>query len=394
MQNFVDKNSNMSIHSYRYPNRRRYLYAICFLFVGYVFVIFRTDILPFLKFKFKGINNEAHYVPVTLKALNVSEVKSTDPFELKLLPPSAMESLHLLEINKTYSYEHFTKWNRSLCSNESDRRGPHQKVISISIYGSTSKYTDNPMFSWDKSILPFLIPLAAEVQTLLPSWIIRLYIDYAGSLKSQRESLSNFSNVDLCDIHNIPLFGSSLSVYLPGKMWRFLPVFDPFVDFFLSRDLDSPVMKRETETIELWESNEERNSIFHIARDHRYHDIPILGGLWGAAPMRARHYLFYTFRPMLVPSIARRYNGSGDQLFLSEIIWAKVKAHSLIFDSYSCKAFGGRPFLSQRLPSTTNCFLGCIRPCCLNITSAAFDAKYFICPEICRPKDHQDWIYC
>ncbi|CAF1218787.1 unnamed protein product [Rotaria magnacalcarata] len=384
----------MNIDYCRHSRRRRYLYTLCFLLVGYVFLTFHADRLLFRKSQFRGINNEVHYVLVAPKALNVSEVKSTDSFELKLLPPSAMESLHSSEISNVYSYEHFTKWNRSLCSNESDRRGPHQKVISISIYGSTSKYTDNSMFNWDKSILPFLIPLAAEVQTLLPSWIIRLYIDYAGSSKSQQASLSNFSNVDLCDIHNIPLFGSSLLMYLPGKMWRFLPVFDPFVDFFLSRDLDSPIMKRETETIELWESSEERKSIFHIARDHKQHDIAILGGLWGAAPIRARHYLFHTFRPMLAPSIARRYNGSGDQRFLSEIIWRNVKAHSLIFDSYSCKTFGGRPFLSQRPLSTTNCFLGCIRPCCLNITSAAFDAKYFICPEICRPKDHQDWIYC
>ncbi|CAF4364229.1 unnamed protein product, partial [Rotaria sordida] len=147
---------------------------------------------------------------------------------------------------------------RSLCSIQSDHRGPNQKVISISVYGSSSNYTDNGMFAWETSIFSFLIPLANEVKLLLPSWIIRLYIDFTGSTKSQKNFLYNFSNIDICDIHNIPMFGSSLVSYLPGKMWRFLPVFDPFVDYFLSRDLDSPIMKRETETIDMWLSDNER----------------------------------------------------------------------------------------------------------------------------------------
>ncbi|CAF3330529.1 unnamed protein product, partial [Rotaria sp. Silwood2] len=232
-----------------------------------------------------------------------------------------------------------------------------------------------------------------EVKTLLPSWIIRLYIDFTGSTKSQQEFLYNFSNVDICDIHNMPMFGSSLVSYLPGKMWRFLPIFDPFVDFYLSRDLDSPMMKRETETIDMWLSDKQKKYFFHIARDNKHHTVPILGGLWGASPARARRYLFHIFQPMLVPSIARQYKGAGDQLFLADNIWGKVRRHSLIFDSYSCKILGGQPFLSQR-PIGDNCFLGCIRPCCTNATSHSSQNRNNICPPACRPKNHRNWIYC
>ncbi|CAF4601910.1 unnamed protein product, partial [Rotaria sp. Silwood2] len=239
----------------------------------------------------------------------------------------------------------------------------------------------------------FLIPLANEVKTLLPSWIIRLYIDFTGSTKSQQEFLYNFSNVDICDIHNMPMFGSSLVSYLPGKMWRFLPIFDPFVDFYLSRDLDSPIMKRETETIDMWVSDKQKKYFFHIARDNKQHTVPILGGLWGASPARARRYLFHIFQPMLVPSIARQYKGAGDQQFLSDYIWSNVKTYSLIFDSYYCNIFGGQPFLSQR-PIGDNCFLGCIRSCCINTTSSGSPNQNNTCPPACRPKDHQDWIYC
>ncbi|CAF1486614.1 unnamed protein product [Rotaria sordida] len=319
--------------------------------------------------QYTKINDLNYYIPVKMKPLDPSEKK------------------------QNYTYENFTQWNRSLCSIQSDRHGPNQKVISISIYGSTSNYTDNAMFAWETSIFPFLIPLANEVKLLLPSWIIRLYIDFTGSTKSQQNFLYNFSNIDICDIHNIPMFGSSLVSYLPGKMWRFLPIFDPFVDYFLSRDLDSPIMKRETETIDMWVSDKQKRYFFYIARDNKYHNVPILGGLWGASPGRARHYLYYIFQPMLVPSIAQQYKGAGDQQFLSDNVWGKVRRRSLSFDSYSCHIFGGRPFLSQR-PLSDNCFLGCIRPCCITTTSHNSNNPNNTCPPACRPKDHQDWIYC
>ncbi|CAF2710860.1 unnamed protein product [Rotaria sp. Silwood2] len=189
------------------------------------------------------------------------------------------------------------------------------------------------------------------------------------------------------------MFGSSLVSYLPGKMWRFLPIFDPFVDFYLSRDLDSPMMKRETETIDMWLSDKLKKYFFHIVRDNKQHNVAMLGGLWGASPARARRYLFHIFQPMLVPSIARQYKGAGDQLFLSDNIWQHVKTRALIFDSYNCDTLGGQPFLSQR-PVPDNCFLGCIRPCCINTTSSGSPNPNNICPPACRPKDHQDWIYC
>lgn len=290
-------------------------------------------------------------------------------------------------------YDSFLRWNRSLCSAESDRRGPHQKVIAVSVYGSSSKYTDNTMFSWIASILEFLLPLSAEVQTLLPSWLIRIYVDFTDSTEAQRAIIANLSNVDVCNISNIPLFAPSSLSYLPGKIWRFLPVFDPLVDYVLSRDLDSPIIRRESETIEMWLSDRYKRKFFYTARDNIYHGVPILGGLWGAAPVRARRVLHDIFQPILIPVIAQRYNGTGDQTFLTEYVWQRVKRRTLSFDSYFCQTFGGLPFPSQRPPG--NCFLGCLRPCCLGtIDKNKTDHYVKPCPVDCRPKSHQDWTYC
>jgi hypothetical protein len=188
------------------------------------------------------------------------------------------------------------------------------------------------------------------------------------------------------------MFGSSLLTYLPGKIWRFLPIFDPYVDYVLSRDLDSPIIPREIETIDMWLSDDQKRNFFYIARDHNEHNVPILAGLWGAATTRARHYLFDLFQPILIPSIARSFNGSGDQQFLADFIWDKVKNRSLIFDSYYCETYDGRPFLSQR--PVTNHFLGCIRPCRADTISNGSNQHIKPCPIACRPKDHQDWTYC
>ena len=160
----------------------------------------------------------------------------------------------------------------------------------------------------------------------------------------------------------------------------------------LSRDLDSPIIKRETETLDMWLSPEQENNFFYIARDHNEHGLPILGGLWGAATVRARRYLFDLFQPMLVPHIARQYSKAGDQTFLEKFLWENVKDCALIFDSFFCQTIGGQPFLSQR-PSNS-CFLGCIRPCCTDVTH--YETLIYVkpCPPACRPKEHQDWTYC
>ena len=58
--------------------------------------------------------------------------------------------------------------------------------------------------------------------------------------------------------------------------WRFLPLIDPTVDLFLSRDSDTQILAREVAAVNQWLR---MNSTFHIIRDHPLHDSHILGGL-------------------------------------------------------------------------------------------------------------------
>jgi hypothetical protein len=61
--------------------------------------------------------------------------------------------------------------------------------------------------------------------------------------------------------------------------WRFLAACDPDVDIMISRDADSRLSKREKFAVEEWINS---NYQFHIIRDHPYHSVPILGGMWGS----------------------------------------------------------------------------------------------------------------
>jgi hypothetical protein len=68
-----------------------------------------------------------------------------------------------------------------------------------------------------------------------------------------------FSNVDFCDISQLPLIKNSSLLkykqemsYLHSMMWRWLPIGDSFVDLFISRDTDSLIIKREVDSVQVW----------------------------------------------------------------------------------------------------------------------------------------------
>jgi len=69
--------------------------------------------------------------------------------------------------------------------------------------------------------------------------------------------------------------------YLPDwymMFTRFLPSENPDNEFYISRDTDCRLLNREKVALEQW-NNSDKN--FHIIRDHPYHGVKILGGMWG-----------------------------------------------------------------------------------------------------------------
>jgi len=135
-------------------------------------------------------------------------------------------------------------------------RGLQQKVIGVSLYGN------DPLYYESIKIVSKL------VQKYYPHWIIRIYYDYSinQTIICELECLIE-NNIDFCNINEIP-FGSSISNVWNAKhmhkmSWRWLPIGDDFVDYFMSRDTDAWINDREYESVQVWLKS---NKLFHIMR--------------------------------------------------------------------------------------------------------------------------------
>lgn len=273
------------------------------------------------------------------------------------------------------------KTDYSLCSKRSAKRGPHQRVIGVSAY--LSKKDNKKLLP---KVLKYLIEYIQEAKTEYPEWVVRVYYYSLDISKTEINLLeSKYSNVDFCDATNIPVLGN-VTAWLPGKMQRFLPIADPLVDIYMSRDIDSPILERETVIVYGW-----LDSIhtIHIIRDHHEHNVPILGGLWGIKVKEERELLHNVSQYLLSPDVVQCYQGKGDQTFLEHYIWPHASMYdkmTLEYDSFLCKRFpNARPFPTQKKSPTL--FIGCRRPNCT-------EDKHPQCPIQCRPRNHQDWIWC
>jgi len=171
------------------------------------------------------------------------------------------------------------------------------------------------------------------------------------------------------------------------------------------RDLDSEIFEREVDAVHEWLFK--TSYAFHIMRDHEYHDIQMLGGLWGVASNRLSIHDRFTIANALIPpdnkddlhQFLKLYSNTGDQLFLTHHVWPIARKNSIAHDSFTCLwsryFYRGdtRPFPSKREHPT--CFVGCPKPCCTREMKKDQDlSRYKRCPSMCRPDEHRDWLFC
>ena len=273
----------------------------------------------------------------------------------------------------------------SLCSEYSTLRGAQQRIIAISMFGPR----ENALFAQNTSI-GFLRDLLVDVTEKYPGWILRVYHDASldGELICSLECADQ--HVDFCNTTALGSLGR-VSDYIPPKIWRFLPAGDELVDVMVSRDLDSPITRRELEAVTDWLSS---GKAWHAMRDHPMHFVPMLGGMWGFRPVLNRTFSRRVREKMLDRSLVSAYGGRGDQRFLRDHVWPDIQQQVIAHDSFLCtEPYGNssRPWpVRRRHPSNdTGCFVGCVRPCC-----SPGRYPFGECPMACRPKNHTDWTMC
>lgn len=184
-----------------------------------------------------------------------------------------------------------------------------KKIISFCAYGKDPKYVHSTL----KNI---------ELQPIIyPDWTCRVYV--SNDIPSDAMKLLLDSPAEI--IIKEPVKGHL------AMFWRFESLMDKTIERFIVRDTDSRINIREAAAVQEWiESKKE----FHIIRDHKYHNVPICGGLWGATNNfinkvadkyedMKKKYLSSLPLDKLIPG-TRGYYFNTDQPFLWQYIWPLI----------------------------------------------------------------------
>jgi len=289
----------------------------------------------------------------------------------------------------------------TLCEDYTFVRGPGQNVVAFTFYeppvnNKTDTFNvtidEGGMNSHEQSVRrKYFLGIKENLELIrkfYPGWTMRLYYqvnEYQGDVMKQLCELAcNNMELDICDATTNSKLGNAAILY--PLIWRFLPVIDRQVDYFLSRDLDSRISEREVACVDEFLKSE---SLIHVMRDHPAHGASMLGGTWGAKVVNQRKDFFLAFKKLFKDGIAylsRDKGGGWDQIALLRFVWPWAKHVLFSHDSYTCKKFSGtHPFPTKRETGPGN-FIGSA----VAINSST-DTE---CPEKCRPRNHLDWITC
>lgn len=195
-----------------------------------------------------------------------------------------------------------------------------KNVVAYSLWG------DGPMY-WVGALRNI-----EQVSNYFPSWICRFYIDK--SCKKELIETIKGDNVEVILVDSKDEFH--------GMFWRFWSAEDPEVDIFLSRDCDSRFSEREVLAIREWLDSDKD---FHIMRDHPYHTVAILGGMWGCRNGILRNVGL----SKSIENWSQFHRKGIDQDYLGQVIYPYVKDRALEHSEFNL-SFGGvtRPFPTKR----------------------------------------------
>ena len=276
--------------------------------------------------------------------------------------------------------------NSSSCSRDSWQRGLGQQVFSFAFYGDPNS-TIHQKRGYFQGIRKNLELISFFYNS---SWSVRLYHDI-GPDDPLMVDLCNLAcsnnRLDLCPVDQLPHHLLANAVHMFPMLWRFFPTLDSQVDIFMSRDLDSVVKRREVDATEEWLQS---GKSLHVMRDHPFHSVPMLGGLWGTSTNGSRKVWRDVWEGIWINIIADPLSKSGrdkkgpDQTLLARHVWGKVPGGVLQHDSFFCGKYpdGSKGFPSQR-PNSTG-----------NLAGAEPDRRQenIECPTQCRRK--QNWKFC
>ncbi len=193
-----------------------------------------------------------------------------------------------------------------------------KKIISFSLWGNNKKYTIGMIKNVELAL------------SIYKDWIVRIYCGKS-TPNDIIETLKKYTNTEIVLMNEI---GN-----LNGMFWRFKPAFEDDVDIMISRDADSRLSFREKSAVDEWINS---NKDFHIMRDHPWHAIAILGGMWGV-----KNKLLLKLKNEFEKYPKGNF-WQVDQNFLKEKIYPFVKDKSFVHDEFFNYESWSKPFPKKR----------------------------------------------
>lgn len=201
------------------------------------------------------------------------------------------------------------------------------KAISYSLFGDAPLYTVGMRRN------------AVLARELFPDWKVFCWCGPRTDI-SLIDELTKLG-VEIC-IGNGKLFPN-------GKFWRFLIHDEPDVERFIVRDADSRLSARDRRCVEEWEAS---GKGLHVIRDHPYHTLKVMGGLWGLKPGKIQ-----SLSDLMQP-FAHKVGRDVDQPFLSAHLWPLYAGDRIQHDSCRMAGEGGECLPLPVDPDDPHSFLG------------------------------------
>jgi hypothetical protein len=206
-------------------------------------------------------------------------------------------------------------------------------VFSFSLFGDKIKYTEG------------MVVNARQISTRFPNARIQIYIadDVPADIC---ERLSLYPNVRLVYTKRLPGTQNTLD--------RFKAVDDDDCDVLLSRDADSRVHDRDAACIEDFLAS---NKLLHIIRDHRFHNVRILAGMWGIRKKAITEPIYSVIHTWLA-SQGNPTEYGCDQNFLQHFIYPTFINQALIHDANGHFFSDEKDLQPFRIPIVGKLFVG------------------------------------
>ncbi|KAI9559234.1 hypothetical protein GHT06_016023 [Daphnia sinensis] len=209
----------------------------------------------------------------------------------------------------------------STCSRMADKRGPHQKIISYSIYGNFRRAN-----VVKKYLEPFKKTLSS-IPSIYPGWVVRIYHNLTKQDDETWSIINNTlnlgSHIDFCNATEIIQNRKLADLF--AMTWRWLPLLDDMVDALMSRDSDSYIIAREADAVRAWLASDR---VFHIMRDHPSHCRFIVGCCWGVKLSQNRSTIVHAANSMFTQNHVHEHG--YDQMLLDQLVWP-IAYNNMVF---------------------------------------------------------------